>query len=97
MQITEVDSVGPIIDNNKAGEVGERDDDANALGDNKDLDVDLFFSVFSFVCLFACLLVCLFVCLFLLFFSLISPGLACATPLCPGSPWRPGKSCEEEC
>ena len=39
MQITEVDSVGPIIDNNKAGEVGEGDDDTNALGDNQDLDV----------------------------------------------------------
>ena len=39
MQITKVDSVWPIIDNNKAGEVGERDDDTNALGDNQDLDV----------------------------------------------------------
>ena len=46
MQITKVDSVGPIIDNNKAGKVGEGDDDANALGDNQDLDVDLFFCLF---------------------------------------------------
>ena len=66
MQITKVDSVGPIIDNNKAGEVGEGDDDANALGDNQDLDIDLFFLfifffTFLFVCLFACLLVCLLV------------------------------------
>ena len=57
MQLTKVDSVGPIIDNNKAGEIGEGDDDANALRDNQDLDVDLFF------CLFFCLLFSLFVCL----------------------------------
>ena len=67
MQITKVDSVGPIIDNNKAGEVGEGDDDANALGDNQDLDVDLFFCLFFFlsflfVCFFFCLLACLFAC-----------------------------------
>ena len=70
MQITKVDSVGPIIDNNKAGEVGKRDDDANALGDNQDLDIDLFFSVYFFsslFCLFVCLLACLFVCLSLSF------------------------------
>ena len=52
MQITKVDSVGPIKDNNKAGEVGEGDDDANALGDNQDLDIDLFFSVYFFSSLF---------------------------------------------
>ena len=39
MRITKVDGVGPIIDNNKAGKVGEGDDDANAFGNNKDLDV----------------------------------------------------------
>ena len=43
MQITKVDGVGPIIDNNKAGEISKGDDDANALGNNQDLDVDLFF------------------------------------------------------
>ena len=66
MQITKVDSVGPIIDNNKAGKVGEGDDDANALGDNQDLDIDLFFLfiffLHFFVCLFVCLLACLFAC-----------------------------------
>ena len=38
-QLTKVDRVGPIIDNNKAGEIGEGDDDTNALRDNQDLDV----------------------------------------------------------
>ena len=65
MQITKVDSVGPIIDNNKAGEVGEGDDDANALGDNQDLDIDflsVYFFIHFFVSLFVCLLACLFAC-----------------------------------
>ena len=67
MQITKVDSVGPIIDNNKAGKVGEGDDDANALGDNQDLDIDFFLFIFLFTFLFLCLSACLLACLFACF------------------------------
>ena len=37
--MTKVDSIGSIIDNDEAGEVGEGDDDANALADHQDLSV----------------------------------------------------------